>query len=60
MEPCIYNSLKKLADCLPNTNSLELLSTLNKDPISKNASGDDIYLKDIWPSNTEIQNIVQN
>ena len=32
---------------------------LNKDPISKNASGDDIYLKDIWPSNTEIQNIVQ-
>ena len=32
---------------------------LNKDPISKNASGNDIYLKDIWPSNTEIQNIVQ-
>ena len=32
---------------------------LTKDPISKNASGDDIYLKDIWPSNTEIQDIVQ-
>ena len=30
-----------------------------KDPISKSASGDDIYLKDIWPSNKEIQEIVE-
>ena len=32
---------------------------LTKDPISKSASGDDIYLKDIWPSNKEIQEIVE-
>jgi aconitate hydratase len=32
---------------------------LTKDPISKSASGDDIYLKDIWPSNKEIQKIVE-
>ena len=32
---------------------------LTNDPISKSASGDDIYLKDIWPSNKEIQEIVE-
>jgi len=32
---------------------------LTKDPISKSASGNDIYLKDIWPSNKEIQEIVE-
>jgi aconitate hydratase len=32
---------------------------LTKDPISKSASGDEIYLKDIWPSNKEIQEIVE-
>ena len=32
---------------------------LTKDPISKSASGEDIYLKDIWPSNKEIQEIVE-
>ena len=32
---------------------------LTKDPISKSTSGDDIYLKDIWPSNKEIQEIVE-
>ena len=32
---------------------------LTKDPISKSASGDDVYLKDIWPSNKEIQEIVE-
>ena len=32
---------------------------LTKDPISKSASGDDIYLKDIWPYNKEIQKIVE-
>ena len=32
---------------------------MTKDPISKSASGDDIYLKDIWPSNKEIQEIVE-
>ena len=32
---------------------------LTEDPISKSASGDDIYLKDIWPSNKEIQEIVE-
>ena len=32
---------------------------LTNDPISKSASGDDVYLKDIWPSNKEIQEIVE-
>ncbi len=32
---------------------------LTKDPISKSASGNDMYLKDIWPSNKEIQEIVE-
>ena len=31
---------------------------LTNDPISKSASGDDIYLKDIWPTNREIQKII--
>lgn len=29
---------------------------LSKDPIGENASGQKIYLKDLWPSNDEIQN----
>ena len=32
---------------------------LTNDPISKSASCDDVYLKDIWPSNKEIQEIVE-
>ncbi len=32
---------------------------LTKDYISKDSSGKKIYLKDIWPTNAEIQNIVQ-
>ncbi len=32
---------------------------LTKDPIAKDLSGNDIYLKDIWPSNDEILDIVE-
>ncbi|NWG70874.1 MAG: aconitate hydratase AcnA [Parvularculaceae bacterium] len=32
---------------------------LTKEPIGKDASGKDVYLKDIWPSNREIAEIVR-
>jgi len=33
---------------------------LYKSPLGKNAKGKDIYLKDIWPSNKEIEDTLQN
>ena len=33
---------------------------LYKNPLGKNAEGKDIYLKDIWPSNKEIEDTLQN
>ncbi len=33
---------------------------LHKDPISTNEQGKNIYLKDIWPSNEEIENYIDN
>ena len=35
------------------------LIDFNKDPIGKSAKGDDIYLRDIWPSSYEIKSIIQ-
>jgi aconitate hydratase len=32
---------------------------LTKDPLGTDSSGNKVYLKDIWPSNSEIQKIVQ-
>ena len=32
---------------------------LTKDPIGKSSSGEDVYLKDIWPSNQEIKEVVE-
>ncbi|GHM58010.1 MAG: aconitate hydratase A [Candidatus Mesenet longicola] len=31
---------------------------LTKDPICKNEKGEDVYLKDIWPTNEEIESII--
>ena len=31
---------------------------LNKDPITQDKNGNDIYLKDLWPSNAEIETII--
>ena len=33
---------------------------LYKDPLGKNLEGKDIYLKDIWPSNKEIEDTLRN
>jgi len=33
---------------------------LTKDPICKDKDGNDVYLKDIWPMNKEIENCVKN
>ena len=33
---------------------------LYKDPIGKDKSGKDVYLKDIWPSNKEIDDTLAN
>jgi len=33
---------------------------LTKDPIATNSKGDKIYLKDLWPSSKEIEDIVKN
>ncbi len=32
---------------------------LYKDPLSKNSKGEDVYLKDIWPSNKEIEDTLK-
>ncbi|WCR54569.1 MAG: Aconitate hydratase A [Wolbachia endosymbiont of Ctenocephalides orientis wCori] len=33
---------------------------LTKDPICKDKNGNEVYLKDIWPTNNEIENCVKN
>ena len=33
---------------------------LTKDPIATNIKGDEIYLKDLWPSSKEVEEIVKN
>ena len=33
---------------------------LYNDPLGKNSEGKDIYLKDIWPSNKEIEDTLRN
>jgi aconitate hydratase len=33
---------------------------LTRDPICKNKNGNDVYLKDIWPTNNEIEDCVKN
>jgi len=33
---------------------------LNNDPIGENANGEPVYLKDVWPSNHEIQDLINS
>ena len=37
-----------------------VLKDLTKEPLAKNANGEDVYLKDIWPSQKEISDAVHN
>ena len=33
---------------------------LEKDPLGKDKDGNDVFMKDIWPSNAEVQEILDN
>lgn len=37
-----------------------ILVDLTKDPLGQDAQGRDVYLKDIWPSNKEIQDVINS
>lgn len=37
-----------------------ILKDLSREPLGKDVDGDDIYLKDIWPSNDEVNKVVKS